>query len=292
MRSVQRFFVKFFLEFVNLLFNNTFFAFLSRRLNLFQALFLVYPAERRFAEHFEFSFRIKKNKTSPFIIGFCIHPNWKMSLCVAVSSTQRDFSEGVVNLKLFHKNVLSFSRCFGCKTTHLAGELPSLLKRAGVSREEVEREVTVAAVTSSCVQIASKHGVDIIVVLGSAGYIGKKVCESLEYRGLSVVGVDLGETFPSLIEGKRALVVNVASKQALDRHMLSFRGGFIFLNEVYPAPTKQQLQDLKERDVKAFHISGGRVKLLFPPLPGEYQGALPCCGMLQGISYELKIRVL
>jgi nucleoside-diphosphate-sugar epimerase len=69
----------------------------------------------------------------------------------------------------------------------------------------------VAAVTSSCLQIVSKHGVDIIVVLGSAGYIGKKVCESLEYRGLSVVGVDLGETFPSLIEGKRALGVNFPS---------------------------------------------------------------------------------
>jgi hypothetical protein len=128
-------------------------------------------------------------------------------------------------------------------------------------------------------------------VLGAGGLIGARVMDS--YAGDDTVhGVEVrtGARWPEGLKGP-VLVVNIANRTAIEGQLPHLAPGDTLLNEVYPPPGPAMRQTLKARGVELVHLVGVR-GTTHPPLPGAYQGAIPCCAAWDSPELDIVLRRL
>ena len=280
--KILKFFVKILLEIINfppILLTILFF---FRKTNRVKNIFIVYPANKKFSNSFCFSFRQKQIKWGPiFLIGLVIHKNSDVTLTFAISADEKDFSDSKNSekIRIFYQESKNIADKFNA-TIRFAGRLPSIMKRLNISRKEVERSETVRIV-SKCITDnlhEDLRGIEKypIIILGSKGYIGGEISKALRERGINVIDIDVGDTFVP-ITGVH-VVINITIPKAINMYIKYFTSNTILINEVYPVIQGETLNQLKQKGVKLFHIAGVAVKKAIPGFPGEYAGALPCCG--------------
>jgi hypothetical protein len=270
-------------------------------------LFLCYPVDARFADHFCSRRRQAAIAWTPYLIGWARQGRgW--SLVWAVSSTERDFADPAQreHLRAMAQALQAQARAFGARQLSFAGVLPALLRARRVVREGIEAELTCRALRDATHQVVAAHAapLDGVVVLGGRGYIGRQLMQVLaadppaspdppDRRGrpgqpLPIVSVDKDDTLPA---AGAWLVINCTVPGAIDTRVDAFTRGSVVLNEVYPAPRADTLARLKARGVRCFHVAGvaGRA---WPRFPDEYEGAIPCCAALQGEPMRVVVKDL
>jgi hypothetical protein len=266
---------------------------LFRKFGLVDAVFVMYPASKKYADHFTFRFRQRIIKWKPFLIGCIKHPNKKISLMFAISATEADIHEpsNADSVREMHIRTSEVCLQLGATSTHFAGTLPSALNRLRVRRPNNEQTATQENVVKAVHLIRQSCGGasdDPVIILGSKGYVGRTVLKVLQEQGLSVYGVDVGDTFPSV---SRGVVLNISRPEAINNLIESIAPGMVVLNEVYPEPHAEVVRLFAEKGVPVHHIVGVKAAAV-PPFPGAYLGGAPCCSALPGVNYEVLIKRL
>lgn len=281
--------IKTLLEGVNLLFHNAVFHALCRRSGRVGSVFCVYPATARYADYFSFPFRRRKILWTPYLIGMARQKSsWTLVYGISaieseiLDPTQRD------NLLQLNLRLQSIANATGARSIHYAGIVPSVMKQRDIPRDNVEQRVTVDAVLKAVRLIDPERRIGTLVLLGARGYIGACVMEKLQ-GSYTLIGVEKGEryTAPQVPH----IVLNISAPGALRTHLESFNPHTVLINEVYPAPHRALLQEIKARGAHVHHIAGIRAAM-FPSLPGDYQGAMPCCGGMENTDNEVVLRRL
>lgn len=289
------------LEILNLLFFNRFFFYCVKRFRLVDALFVMYPADQSFADHYTFRWRQRLIRWKPFFVGIITHPSGKITLKCAISTKIDGENYDIDGLRGFHKSVEKLASFLGANvSTHLAGTLPGRLTGLRVSRGRNsmnERRATVANVIKAIETVREKHGHNKgnpVIILGSMGYIGREVSNQLQEKGVVVVGVDIqavidqeGSTSTVYTDPKIPhLVVNITRPEAINKYIDRMSSNTVVINEVYPAPHQDVLAEMKAKGIDVYHIGGVQAKSQ-PTFPGPYAGAVPCCAALSDEDYPI-----
>jgi hypothetical protein len=282
------FWKKMVLELVNITLNNRIAFACMKRFNLFQAVFVMYPATSFFADHFTFSWRQRKITWKPFITGFIKHPSGALTLCFAISATEDDIhaSSNADFVRVMYEEVKKTQKLVGAKTNHLAGTLPSRLAYLRTKRENNEQKSTAVNVVNAILRFRKNfnHAHNSVILLGYRGFVGREVTLLLEKYRISVEGVELGDTF--VAPATPHLVVNITRPEALNPHVSSLNKFSMVLNEVYPEPHQDVVSSIKELGAHVSHIAGVKA-FAFPAFPGAYKGAVPCCAALPEETYDI-----
>lgn len=285
---------KILLECVNVFLNNALAFWVFKRLHLFQAVFVVYPANNQYANYFSFRWRQKINAWKPWIVGVIKHPSGARTLTFAISSSEVDIkSEGKVsNLKILHQETKELAKKLGAKSIHFAGIIPGCLKYRRVPRPNTEQEATVIAVVKATQSLREQlgHTADSpIVLLGYKGFIGREVMRKLTQMNLAVRGVEKNDQIA--IPCAPHMVINITQPEAINAHVDSFNEYSVLLNEVYPVPCREVLEYLRSKSVQVYHLAGV-IAEAWPAFPGAYHGAVPCCGAIPTEHYEVVLKRL
>lgn len=293
---------KILLELINLIFNNSFGLGLLGRFKLFDTIFVMYPADQTFADHYTFKTRQGFIKWRPFIVGKITHPSGARTLMFAISAhvDGRDSGYDPNDLRRLHDRTEELEKLTQAATTHFAGTLPgrlaSLKVRRGKTSRGVEQQATVENVVKA-VEETQGTNTHLVVILGSKGYVGRNVTEFLSERSrFEVLAVDVDGMY---VGGKRIsdeyvapevphLIVNITRPEAINPYIDEMGDTTVVLNEVYPAPHPDVVASMKERGVKVYHIAGVKASV-WPPFPNAYQGAVPCCAAIPGVAYEVVV---
>ncbi len=289
------------IEFVNLVCNNRLFFFLAKKRGWFDAVFVMYPADRRFADHFTFRLRQKCIRWKPYIIGMIVHPSGKRTLMFAISAyvDQMDTKEEAENLRTLYERSFGIKESLGAQSLHFAGTLPGRFVFLRINRKNDkynERSATQINVVKAIESLRQEllHGSsNPVVVLGANGYIGKAVTFSLLEKGVHVIPVDKTATTPYRKPCIPYLLVNITGPEAINEYIDPRLMGedTVVLNEVYPAPHADIVKDIRSLGASVYHIQGVKSATV-PPFPGAYQGAIPCCAALATEEYEVSIAQL
>lgn len=285
---------------INLVFNNWIGLTILRRLRLFQAVFVMYPADQTFADYFTFRLRQRVIKWRPFIVGMITHPSGKRTLMFAISAhvDGKDSAYEPEDLRNLHRRTERIQGLLGANSTHFAGTLPGRLSALRVRRGDNqgnEQRATVENVLKAIRFVRGTHQLP-VVILGSKGYVGRKVDESLRKTGISVTGVEKDGVY---YEGERVaesyapptdmhLLINITRPEVVNDYIDHMGEKTILLNEVYPAPHRDVVAAMKEKGVKPCHIAGVEARV-WPSFPLSYQGAIPCCAALPGEDYDVVV---
>lgn len=282
------------LECVNALLNNRLAFWVFKRLGLFQAVFVIYPATSQYANHFSFRLRQKINVWEPWIVGIIKHPSGARTLSFAISSDEGDIKSDAkaADLRRMHQVTKELAEKIGAKSTHFAGIIPGCLKYRRVSRPNTEQEATSIAVVKAIQSLRAElsHNPDaLIVMLGYKGFVGREVMRRLTLMNLPVSGVEKDDKL--IVPNTPHLVVNITMPDAINTHIENLNEHSVLLNEVYPVPDQEVLKHLHSKSVRVYHLAGVRAKT-WPTFPGAYHGAVPCCGAIPTEHYEVILKKL
>lgn len=285
---------KILLECINALFNNGFSFWMFKRLGLFQAVFVIYPATSQYADYFSFQRRQKINVWEPWIVGIIKHPSGARTLSFAISSDEGDIKSDAKasDLRHMHQVTKKLAEKIGAKSIHFAGIIPGCLKYRRVSRPNTEQEATSIAVVKAIQSLRAQRGHTPdapVVLLGYKGFVGREVMRRLTQMNLAVSGVEKGEKLvaPNIPH----LMVNITLPEAINIHLESFNEQSVLLNEVYPAPDMEIIEHLHSKGVQVFHLAGVKAEA-WPIFPNAYSGAVPCCGAIPSEHYEVILKEL
>lgn len=257
--------------------------FIIRTLLRPEGIFICYPVQQRFADHFCSRERQRRIPWNPCVVGVIRQGSTTTLLCV-ISSSEAEFtkpenSAALARLHFAAENLRNRTRAIHVS---YAGILPTVLRSHRLLRTSTEAEVTCRAVCQAIAKIA-RSGTGLphrIAVLGGRGYIGRKLIaalredEELTARlGGHAISLDKGDAIP---QDAPLLLVNCSLPGVIDTMAELIPSGSIVLNEVYPAPASQTVSALDARGIAVFHVAGvcGRA---WPPFPDEYAAAIPCC---------------
>ncbi len=299
---VTTFFLKVALEVINLFCNNRIAFWLVKQFEVFDAVFVMYPADQEFADALTFRCRQRRIRFRPFITGVIVHPNCKRTLVFAVSAfiDKAGVGEDEENLRLLHARTEDIRKNIGAKTTHFAGTLPGRFTNFRIRRgtnQKNERLATVENVVNAIRQVremkshTNEHSV---IVLGGNGFIGRGVVDVLRQESVTVISIDKngGDTTYTMPKSAH-LVVNIMTPGAIREYIdEKFIGpSTTVLNEVYPAPHQELVEEMNSLGADVFHIVGV-VADAYPSFPKAYRGAVPCCAALTDANYRVGITKL
>lgn len=288
---------KLFFELINPVCNNRLGHFFAKKYAVFDSIFVMYPAGQGFADHFTFRFRQWMIRWRPFAVNVIKHPSGSRMLVVAISSfiDKKEQAPDPEMLRLLHARALLLKNALGAKTLHFAGTLPGrFTTQLRINRgddQKNERIATQKNVVTAILRMRVRLGHDAsspVVILGSRGYIGKTVTAQLAALSIIVIGIDKDTSSTYQKPDGHHLLVNITEPEAINNYLEHMDEKTALLNEVYPAPHRDVVVQMKERGARVFHIAGVLAETLFS-FPYVYQGAIPCCAALPDEEYEVKI---
>lgn len=257
----------------------------NKRIGLIQSVFLCYPATEDYTRYYLYQSRARAARWRPSIIGV-MWLNGRIGIKFAITANNGDFTEpgnkdflvGLVDRMEAIRLLLG-----ACHKT-FAGILPGVLFAKRIVRETPEADVTVDIVCKAIVEVSRRDHLSAetpVIVLGGKGFIGRKIVANLHGRQVFVVDLANGkDVWPSHLRGRPVLLVNVTLKSAIEDYVPLLWPQAVILNEVYPEPSVELAEKIKEAGCSCYHIAGVRARA-FPPFPGGYYGGIPCCATWQ-----------
>jgi hypothetical protein len=120
------------------------------------------------------------------------------------------------------------------------------------------------------------------------------VVDVLRQESVTVISIDKngGDTTYTMPKSAH-LVVNIMTPGAIREYIdEKFIGpSTTVLNEVYPAPHQELVEEMNSLGADVFHIVGV-VADAYPSFPKAYRGAVPCCAALTDANYRVGITKL
>jgi hypothetical protein len=292
-RKIFQHLLKISLEIINLIFNHGFIFRNVKRFIPIESVFLMYPANQKFADAFTYKKRQVIIKWQPWLCGIIIQDK-RIILSFCISAIEKDFleQENLKFLSELEENFEKLRQTIGAKKKTYAGILPGVLYYKKIITDPTEADVTAAVVAKVVDKIIKEKGLQPdtqIVTLGSEGFVGRKIKEVLAYE--NVLGIDIKSLNNPAWPKKPCIVLNMATKTALVQNIDNIPDGSIVVNEVYPEPGKKVLESLSEKNCPCYHIAGVKA-ITIPNFPGAYKGAAPCCSAILSediipVIYEL-----
>lgn len=273
---------------------------LNRRFHFIESVFVAYPAIKEYTLAYGYKKQVNLYQWTPYFSGV-IWQNGKIEIMFAISATEEDFINPLnrENLRKMTERTEKVKKLLYASQKRFAGILPGILLLRRFIRYSVEAEVTVkiVALAERKVEELQNYKSVPLIILGGKGFIGRKLVKKLISKGRNIYCVDMNgqfvnmEDWPSHLRGKRAIMINVTRKAVLSRYLPLFWPELILLNEVYPEPSKKELNVLKRIGSPCYHVVGVRAKAL-PRFPGVYAGGIPCCAAWPSEKLEVIIKQL
>jgi hypothetical protein len=272
---------------------------------------LFYPANHTYIESVTFSWYARRVKWRPTFGGFFVTSKG-CGFMFAIGALEEDFSDPRNRAKLLaiHGVMEDFARKLRIRSVAYSGVLPSVLARAGVSREPIELARTSHWIVEAAETVRQKCGMPPdcpIVVLGAAGYLGRRVVRLIfeSNSAQKIVEIDPVHSDPlcrggeviAQYRGRPLLLINISRRDVMERYIDLLWEGVVVLNEVYPECSASGIVRMKGLGVKYFHIQGVKAWSI-PDFPGSYKGAVPCCAASAanaaglGSSYAAQLKIL
>lgn len=287
------------LEIINFLINHNWsfwmIGMINKRVGWIESLFLAYPATNEYALAYGYPYRVEKNYWSPWLTGF-LFQNGKISIMFSISAMDDQFiNSGPIikeNLKKLVQRMEELRQLIGAKKKTFAGILPGVLYIKRIISEAPEADLTAIAVVKSVELVKTQESLDTdtpIIVLGGKGFIGRRVVKLLAKS--NVYSLDLADgqdikNWPAV--EKRTIVLNITQNSAIADYLKVMRPKTVVINEVYPEPYPEILEELKTKDCNCYHLVGVEA-IAFPSFPSVYRGAIPCCAAW--LSENMKVIV-
>lgn len=271
--------------------------FLNRRFRWFDTLFFVYPASATYARSYAPDWFTGFARWMPCPIGLLRAPGSR-GLVVGALMTEQDF--------LARKNSADFGRLLrrierlsgrlGTDSVRLCGILPSVAAKRGESFFEDTSSVAADAVLQAFIEVRRRehhaNPATMAILIGGAGLVGAKVAGRMAEAGIphEVLDPAAGEVDPRVLSRAGPMIlVDVARKGVLRRYLPHILPGTVILNETYPEPDRLLQARIRAIGGVLYHIRGVAGSV-WPPLPGGYGDAIPCCGApVDGRRIEVRL---
>lgn len=265
---------------------------------------LFYPANNKYLKSVTFPWYAARVKWSPRFAGIFRHGDGG-GFVFYMGASEEEFSapESVSQLKKLYEQMQRTASVLGVNVVAYSGVLPSLMSKAGIQRTPIEVVRTahwiVGAIESLRLRAALSNQCN-VVVLGAAGFVGKRVVDQLtRITQFNVTEIDPEHDDPScrgveslrVLHGSTTILVNISRGNAIEGYIDLFWPGLIVLNEVYPECSVEALAKMKAQGARYFHLRGVE-GWSFPSFPGAYAGAVPCCAASAVDSYGEKTEFL
>lgn len=258
---------------------------INKRWPFLHSVFVMYPAAKHYQAAYTPEWVAKRYHWTPVWVGVGRQAQGRWMMIFAIPNLEQEFhdSRNKVQLMALNARMNHIQNALGVSQRSFAGVLPSAMAAQGVRFDAPEADVTVMAVKQAIEQVCQQEQLPAhtpLIILGGAGFIGRRVVAHYQACGHEVAVVDpVGEqtdTWPHHWQGRRAIVLNLTRKYALEQYIPFMWRNLVLLNEVYPAPRQAQLEQLAEQGCPSYHIVGvhGRA---WPSFPASYAGAIPCC---------------
>lgn len=246
-----------------------------------KTVFVCYPASPDYGVHVCFRPLLSCFRARPAITGV-FKQGAGFGLTVAIGATEAEFRTEL--LALIRNRAERLRDVLGAERVTYAGILPTeLLRHRLISANEVRvgADLVAALVCRAVDGMATEleHRGKEIVVIGSAGTVGRRLMALLSQSDRVITGVDRDDSMPQSTRSGSAIVVNCGRAGVLEARLDSLGPGTVVLNEAYPEPSTSALEVLKNRGVVVWHIAGLKA-WAFPAFPRAYDGALPACAVV------------
>lgn len=268
---------------------------LNDRYDFLASVFVAYPASENYADAYFSDSMMESAKWSPILCAL-LYQNGKWTLGMGISSLEGEIRETEEeNLIALAERTERIRRIVGADYKTFAGILPGVFNRHGIVEESTEAEVTVRVVLDAIEIVKDRENLPPnapLIILGGNGYIGSRLIEALDKEQVhSVEKSSSGGNWPTQLEGEKALLVNVADREALREYTQHVWSGLHLLNEVYPAPNRKEIRSFSHRNNSAYHVVGVEASA-YPAFPKSYAGGIPCCAARPCEEMEAIIRKL
>lgn len=287
------------LELLNIFINHNWLfrliGFFNKYIKLIGFVFMVYPANERYALKYVYRRRLPKVMWNPWPCGL-LWQNGKLGIMFCVSATNGQYSDPKNHNKLVKlvARMEELRKLLGAERKTFAGIVPGVLAKKNILHDPLEADLTGRAVFQAIEKVRSIAllSPDVpIVFLGGKGFIGRRVISYFSNSEAISIDSEDGQTskdWPDL-GGKKPIVVNITVNNAIEDYLDVIPSGSTILNEVYPEPREEVLERLRENNCDCYHVVGIQAKA-FPPFPKAYRGAIPCCAAWPSKKMEVVIR--
>jgi len=270
----------------------------NKHIGLIEFIFLVYPASEKYASAYVYSRRLPKVMWNPWPCGL-LWQNGKFGLMFCISATNGQFADpqNTENLQRVNERMEKLRQLLGANRKTFAGILPGILYAKRIINDAPEADLTAVAVSQAIDEVKAKEslGTDVpVIVLGGRGFIGRRVMKLLDKStAFSIDSADDCDqnSWPNHLKGRRVIVVNITLNNAIRDYLDVFWPGTIVINEVYPEPTSDILNRLKDKNCSCYHVVGVHASSL-PSFPAAYEGAIPCCAAWPSPNMKVVVRKL
>lgn len=271
------------LEIVNLFVNHDWLfrivGVVNKHIGLIESVFLVYPANEKYASAYAYPSRLEKNRWNPWFAGL-LWQNGKLIVMFAISATNGQFTDpqNTNDLCRVTERMEELRQLFAAKRKTFAGILPGVLFSKKIIRNAPEADLTSSAVVKAIGLVKTKESLEDdtpIIVLGGKGFVGRRVVKLLGKSNVYSVDLADGKIEWDHID-RRVIVVNITLNGALKEYVGKFQPGTVIINEVYPEPTLGVLERLADKHCNCYHIVGVEA-IALPSFPAAYEGGIPCC---------------
>jgi len=259
---------------------------LNRMFPTFASVFFCYAGNSRYATHYSYSSCRGFLLWFPSMIGvFRQGPRWGLICAAPVTEAEFTNPKNALYLGQLLRRMLRIKMLLGVERVSFAGILPNVLRgRYPQTIRDGDGDRTPEVVRRAVHEVRNKHFAEKdhkVVLLGGAGRIGRAVYECLKADNIDLVVIDsavtTAPTFKDL--GTASLIlVDVSRPGVIQRYIQELPEGTVVLNEVFPEPSRDVVQQLKSRNIAAYHIAGVKA-VVFPSLPHGYTNAVPCCAI-------------
>ena len=263
-----------------------------------QNVFLLYPAHPKYASAYVYDWHRRMIKWSPALVG-CYYQEGKFGLTFGISATEEDYKaeQNQSFLRGLEQKMESIRMTIGAETKTYAGILPSILNSRGFRHEDTEKLNTIALVHKALRLVEESQGLTgktPVVVLGGRGYIGTDLLNQVDLKHWIAIDQQDQASFSSIVaqfSGQPLILLNLTRQGILHGYIPLLWSQCVVLNEVYPEPSLQELEMLRDKKVLCYHIVGVRAKA-WPAFPRAYQGGIPCCAALNTSAGDLILKLL
>ncbi|MBN1584817.1 hypothetical protein JW899_00405 [Candidatus Uhrbacteria bacterium] len=271
--------------------------FFNRRFGFLKTVFLLYPANLRYAHAYVYERRRKRMFWGPEFVGLFRQKNCKIGLVFGISSDEKMIKDpkNTENLLRVFDRMEDIRVMLGAERKSFAGILPSIFRSRGFPHDFCEAEVTVLAVKKAIEAVRKTEGMGTgvpTVVLGGRGLIGSQVVKSLSDTPVFVLdsaGSEDERRWPDGLGQDRVLLVNIASVRALESQVKMLHPAAVILNEAYPEPPKALIEKIREIGCPIYHIAGVLADWVLPNFSGAYREAIPCCAAWLNEDMEVSV---
>jgi len=274
---------------VNALLNNPFIFKLIGKINnrcqWINSIFIAYPASKGYSDAYAFQKFMPIMKWTPWIAALMKY-NGTFGIMMVISGLEKDFQEpnNQSNLCQLVQRVEKNAKLLNISHVTFAGILPGILYKSKIRQKTIEADITIQAILNAEKKIQQELHYSPqtpIIILGNNGFIGSRLIHRLNNRPIYPIdspSVDYAniDLWPYQLKDNPCILINISRNFVLGHYTHLFWPQLIIINDVYPEPSKEEIDQIKTIGCPLFHIVGVEGKS-WPKFPKVYKGGLPCC---------------